>query len=483
VSRSRFVTYEQDGRATHRVSASGHRIEVACRPWERRLGAGALFVAANYGLIALDYFRRSDLDFEAVFILAFSLVLIPLGWLGAMTFWYRFRVDIDRGTITVRARTLVPRERVVVCPLGDFVNVTWSLAGVGPRLFFDFASRPGQMTPMLWVSRDQLVGLREWISSAAAEMVAAGAPVFAARADDGAAAASMASTNLGAGMAPWPPPPRALSLRQRVQMAVDGWVLLWSVLLMTFAPASASALFATDVTSPWLFAGPRARTTALIESCEKTDFRVHEGIRVRRVSYRFDAGGVTWRSSSFNDRRYCPEIGTIFLVEYPLGLPSLSRLRDMSRHPLTPDFGPLLVAIFLYALGELAATFLAAAGEMRFLSEGRITLAIFDRMIPVNASSGKSLLVYRLLAGSREVTSARFSYGPPDPSEQTQLVLYDPRRPGRREFTAHMGSKNLSTVGGLDKKSIGGTLFIGVALELALLLVYRAIHWTVVHYL
>jgi len=482
VTRSSFVTYDQVGRATHQISASAHRIEVTCSASDRRLGAAALFVAANYGLLVLDHLRRSSMDAGTIFMLLMSLLLVPLWWMGAMTFWWRFRIDVERDKITLRARAFDPRERVAVQPLRDFLGVTTFDTRLGPRLFFEFASPPGCLAPVLWMSGGKLAKVQEWISNAVAEMFATGAPAFYPQVDDGQAAASLATTNRGPALAPWPPPPRAVPLWHRVTLVLGVRVALASVALMIFAPAAASALFATDVTSPWLFAVPTVRTTAMIETCERTDFRADDDTPfVRRIRYRFEVDGATWRSISYNVRR-CPQPGTSAPVEYPFGLPSRSRLHGMYRHPLPATIAPLLVAIVLYALGELVAAFVAAAGKIRFLREGRISLAVFETKTPVRVWYGNSFfLLFRVLAGGRQVQSA-YTYGRPDGFEHQQLILYDPRRPANRHFAGLMGPESLSAFGGIATRSVGATLLIGVMLAIALLLVFRAVHWTVLHH-
>ncbi|HXU06459.1 MAG TPA: hypothetical protein VN903_36135, partial [Polyangia bacterium] len=248
---------------------------------------------------------------------------------------------------------------------------------------------------------------------------------------------------------------------------------------------SAATLYATDVTSPWLFAGLRVRTTAVIEDCARTDFRASYRGYSRRIDYRFDAAGASWRSSSYEVRRRCPLAGQQVAVEYPLGFPSLSRLRTMDRHPLPEDVAPLLIAIALYALAGLVASFVAAAREIRFLRRGRITLAVFEESTPVNGSYGRSfyLLIYRVLVGGRRVQIARYKDTDADKSDRVQLVLYDPLCPARRRFTGLMGAENLSTFGSLDRRSFGGKVFIGIMLALALLLVFRAVRWTVLNHL
>ena len=69
-----------------------------------------------------------------------------------------------------------------------------------------------------------------------------------------------------------------------------------------------------------------------------------------------------------------------------------------------------------------------------------------------------------------------------DAFERQQLILYDPRRPANRHFTALMGSESLSAFRGIQTRSFGGTLFIGVMLAVALWLVFRAIRWTILHH-
>jgi hypothetical protein len=155
----------------------------------------------------------------------------------------------------------------------------------------------------------------------------------------------------------------------------------------------------------------------------------------------------------------------------------------MGRQPLPAGLAPLFVALFIYALGELVASFLAAAREMRFLRWGRITLAVFQEMSPVQGSYGSSffVLVYRVLVRGRKVMSAYFKDTEADKTDRVQLMLYDPRRPEQRRFTARMRSENLSAFGRMEGNSFGGTLFVVVMLALALLLVFRAIRWTVLH--
>lgn len=409
-----------------------------------------------------------------------SLVVILLWWLGAVTFWFRFRVDIDRDKITIRARALDPRERMVARPLADFAGFSTRDTVFGPQLFFGFTASPSWLAPLLWLSGDQLEELKAWIWDAAQEMVASGAPVFAARDDDGQAAAAVATIDRGPALAPWAPPPRPVPLWHRAKLILGGRVLGSSFLLMIFAPAAASDLFATDVTSPWLSAAPTVQTTAVVEACERTDFEVESKKRfVRRFSYRFEVDGATWRSSSY-DEIDCLEPGTVTPVDYPVGFPSASHLTNMDRHPMPPEgLAPVLVAIFLYALGELAAAFLAGAHKIRYLREGRISLAVFETKSQFKAWYGSTwLLVFRVLVGGREV---RCAYDHAGTFEHQQLVIYDPRRPARREFTGLMGGESLSAFGGIEPRSVGGTLFIGAMLAVALWLVFRAIRWTVLN--
>jgi hypothetical protein len=488
MSRSPWITYDDFGRVSRRISDRGHRLELTGSAAEKRLGLCAVVVASCYGLVVVDYLRESNLDMilEVIFVASLPLVLLPLFWAGAITLWRRIRIDVDAQRIVLRMRGLLPRGQTVIRPLRELVYVSVGSAKYGRRLYFELSTGESLRTPRVWTPDGQLDALLDWIRTAMTEMRTEAAPGLARREDERDDERTVApvdsASSAGPGMARWPPPPRSVPLRIWLRVLLDARVVLWSFVLMGLGPLAAWDLFGSDALSPLQFAGLRSRTSAVIEACEGSDFKVGGGKygmarRVRRFSYSFEAGGATWRSVSYIDRP-CAPVGERMPVEYPIGFPGTSRLRDMRRHPYGPGTVPLWIALLIYALVELAVVFVDRARELRLLRWGRTTTATLEEVTPLD---GCTLLRYRVVVLGRRVRSAYVKYGEPDDGDRAQMVIYDRAEPSRRRFTARMYFENLSAFGRLEATPVAGIVIRALLLGIALLLVARAILWTALH--